>query len=139
MNKLVKVKMKSLSRVRLFATLRTVVYQASPSMGFPGKSTGVGCRFLLQGIFLTQGSNPGLLHYRQILYHLSHQGSPKPTALDIPRQSSIQVLVRPTLLSFQDQMRSDAFRVVLPSLSYQGTPITVKAQTIPSTTVLTKS
>ena len=29
--------------------------------------------FLLQGIFLTQGSNPGLLHYRQILYHLSHQ------------------------------------------------------------------
>ena len=31
--------------------------------------------FLLQGIFLTQGSNPGLLHCRQILYHLSHQGS----------------------------------------------------------------
>ena len=30
---------------------------------------------LLQGIFLTQGSKPGLLHYRQILYHLSHQGS----------------------------------------------------------------
>ena len=32
--------------------------------------------FLLQGIFLTQGSNPGLLHCRQILYCLSHQGSP---------------------------------------------------------------
>ena len=30
---------------------------------------------LLQGIFLTQGSNPGLLHCSQILYHLSHQGS----------------------------------------------------------------
>ena len=29
------------------------------------------------GIFLTQGSNPGLLHCKQILYHLSHQGSPK--------------------------------------------------------------
>ena len=28
------------------------------------------------GIFPTQGSNPGLLHHRQILYHLSHQGSP---------------------------------------------------------------
>ena len=41
---------------------------------FPGKNTGVGCHFLLQGIFLTQGSNPGLLHCRQILY-LSHQGS----------------------------------------------------------------
>ena len=32
--------------------------------------------FLLQGIFPTQGSNPGLLHFRQILYHLSHQRSP---------------------------------------------------------------
>ena len=42
---------------------------------FLGKSTGVGCHFLLQGIFLTQGWNPGLLHCRQVLYHLSHQGS----------------------------------------------------------------
>ena len=41
-----------------------------------GKNTGVGCDFLLQGIFPTQGLNPGLLHYRQILYHLSYQGSP---------------------------------------------------------------
>ena len=38
---------------------------------FPGKDTRVGCHFLLQGIFPTQGSNPGLLHYRQILYCLS--------------------------------------------------------------------
>ena len=41
-----------------------------------GQNTGVGSRSLLQGIFLTQGSNPGLPHCRQILYHLSHQGSP---------------------------------------------------------------
>ena len=41
---------------------------------FPGTSTGVGCHFLLQGIFLTQESNPGLPHCRQTLYHLSHQG-----------------------------------------------------------------
>ena len=34
------------------------------------------CHSLLQGIFLTQGSNPGLLHHRQILYHLNQQGSP---------------------------------------------------------------
>ena len=34
---------------------------------FPGKNTGVGCHFLLQGIFLTQGSNPGLPHCRQTL------------------------------------------------------------------------
>ena len=41
---------------------------------FPGKSTGVGCHSLLQGIFLTQGRNPGLLHCRQTLYLLSHRG-----------------------------------------------------------------
>ena len=41
---------------------------------FPGKNTGVGCHFLLQEIFPTQGLNPGLLHCRQRLYHLSHQG-----------------------------------------------------------------
>ena len=37
--------------------------------------TGVGCHFLLQGIFPTQGSNLGLLHCRWILYQLSQQGS----------------------------------------------------------------
>ena len=36
----------------------------------------MGCHSLLQGIFLTQELNLGLLHCRQILYHLSHQGSP---------------------------------------------------------------
>ena len=39
----------------------------------PGKNTGVGCHALLQGIFPTQGSNPSLLRWRRILYHLSHQ------------------------------------------------------------------
>ena len=43
----------------------------------PGKNTGVGCHSLFQGIFLTLGLNPGLLHCRRILYCLSHQGSPK--------------------------------------------------------------
>ena len=42
----------------------------------PGKHTAVGSHPLLQGIFPTQGLNLGLLHCRQILYHLSHQGSP---------------------------------------------------------------
>ena len=41
-----------------------------------GQNTGVGSLSLLQGIFPTQGSNPGLLHCRQILYQLSHKGSP---------------------------------------------------------------
>ena len=40
----------------------------------PGEDTGVGCHFLLQRIFPTQGSNPGLPHYGQMLYCLSHQG-----------------------------------------------------------------
>ena len=42
---------------------------------FPGKTTGVGCHFFLQGIFLTQGLNLRPLHCRWILYWLSHQGS----------------------------------------------------------------
>ena len=40
----------------------------------PGNNTGVGCHSLLQGIFLTQGLNPCVLHCRQILHRLSHQG-----------------------------------------------------------------
>ena len=42
----------------------------------PGKNTGVGCHSLLQRIFQTQGSNPGLPHCKQSLYYLSHKGSP---------------------------------------------------------------
>ena len=68
--------MKSLSRVRLFVTPWTVAYQASQSMGFYRQEYWSGFHFLLQGIFLTQGSNLGLLHRRQILHPLSHQGSP---------------------------------------------------------------
>ena len=41
----------------------------------------MGCHFLLQGIFPTQESNLGLQHCRQMLYHLSHQGSPTITIL----------------------------------------------------------
>ena len=43
----------------------------------PDKNTPVGCHALLWGIFLIQGQNPCLLHCRQVLYHLSNQGSPK--------------------------------------------------------------
>ena len=46
----------------------------------PGKYTGVSSSAFLQGLFPTQGSNPGLLHCRRILYCLSHQGS----FLDLP-------------------------------------------------------
>ena len=63
--------------VQLFVTPWSVAHQASLSLGFPGKKTGVGCPFILQGIFPTHGYNPGLPHYRQILYCLSHRVSPK--------------------------------------------------------------
>ena len=42
----------------------------------PGQNTGVSSLSLLQGIFPNQGSNPGLPHCRQIIYQLSHKGSP---------------------------------------------------------------
>ena len=56
-----------LSHVRLFATLWTVALQAPLSWDSPGKNTRVGCHFLLQGIFPTQGLNPGLPHCGRIL------------------------------------------------------------------------
>ena len=71
------VKVKSLSRVpTLCDPIDCSPLGSSVHGNFPGKSAGVGCHFLLQGIFLTQGSNPGLPHCRHMLYRLSHQGSP---------------------------------------------------------------
>ena len=55
----------------------TVACQAPCPWDFPGKNTGVGSRPFLQGIFLIQRSNPCLLHCSQILYQMSHKGSPK--------------------------------------------------------------
>ena len=68
------------SRVQLFATLWTVARLALLPWDSPGKNTGVGCRALLQGIFLTQRSNPHLvclLHWQAgslplLLLLLSH-------------------------------------------------------------------
>ena len=53
----------------------------------PGQNTGVGSYSLVQEIFLTQGSNPGLQHCRQIRYQLSHQGSP---SQDHPQEKQMQ-------------------------------------------------
>ena len=44
---------------------------------YPRQNTAVGSLSLLQGIFPTQGLNPGLSHCRRILYQLSHKGSPR--------------------------------------------------------------
>ena len=76
MNKWEKKKQKnqSVSRVQLFVTPRTVPCQTSLSIGLSKEEYWSGLHFLLQGIFLTQGSNQGLLNCKQILYCLSHQG-----------------------------------------------------------------
>ena len=55
------------------------------SWNLPGKNNGVGCHSLLHRMFPIQGSNPSLLHCRQILYHLSHQGS-----LAFPGETSVK-------------------------------------------------
>ena len=65
-------KWKLLSRVPLF-----VPHGPYSPWNSPGQNTGVCNHSLLQGIFPTQGSNPGLPHCRRILYQLSHQGSPR--------------------------------------------------------------
>ena len=65
-------KWKSLSHIRLFETLWTI-----QSCNSPGQNTEVGSHSILQGIFPTQGLNPGFPHCRQILYQQSHKGSPK--------------------------------------------------------------
>ena len=45
--------------------------QAPLSVEFPGKNTGVGFHSLLQGLFPTQESNPGVLHCKRVLYHIA--------------------------------------------------------------------
>ena len=52
-----------------------IACQATLSVDFPGKNTVVGCHFLLQAIFPTQGSNPGLLHWQVDSLPLRHLGS----------------------------------------------------------------
>ena len=51
-----------LSHVWIFMTPWTGTHQAPLSIDFPGKNIRAGCHLILQGIFLTQGSNPHLLH-----------------------------------------------------------------------------
>ena len=66
----------SLSCVQLFCDpMNCNLPGSSVHEDSPGKNTGVGCHALLQGIFPTQGLNPGFPHCRRILYHLSLQGS----------------------------------------------------------------
>ena len=70
----------SLSHVRLFGTPWAVALQAPLSMEFSRQESGVGCHFLLQGIFQIQGLNPWLLHllhWQDDSLPLSRLGSPR--------------------------------------------------------------
>ena len=77
-----------------------------------GKNTGVGCHALLQGIFPTQGLNPDLSHCRWILYHLSHQGSPR--ILECVAIPSSGDLPDPGIKPGSPSLLADSFPVELP-------------------------
>ena len=70
----------------------------------PDKDTGVGSHPLLQGIFPTQGLNPGLLYCRWIFCHLSHQGSPRVASFALLHNS---LLIH---LSWRNDRQSVCFR-----------------------------
>ena len=79
----------------------------------PAQNTGVGSLSLLQGIFPTQGSNPGLPHCRRILYQLSHQGISR----ILERSLSLLQQIFPTQESNQGLLHC---RRILYQLNYQG-------------------
>ena len=84
-----------LSRVWLLATLWTVVLQSPLSMGFPRQEYQSGLLFPSPGIFMIQGLNSLLLcilHYRQIVYPLSHQGSPIKEILTLNFLSFLKII-----------------------------------------------
>ena len=78
----------------------------------PGQNTGVGSRSLLQGIFPSQRLNPGLPHRRRILYHLSHQGSPR--ILEWAAIPSPRDLPDPGIKPGSSALQADSFPAELP-------------------------
>ena len=81
----------------------------------PGQNTGVGSLSLLQGIFSTQGLNPGLLHCRQILYQLSHK-KPENTG-----EGSLSLL-QGIFLTKESNRGLLHCRWILYQLNYEGRP-----------------
>ena len=110
-----------LSHVQLFVTpMDCSPPWSSVHRDSPGQNTGLGCHALLQGLFPTQGLNLGFPHFRQILYHLSHQGSPR-----ILEYMCILFLLQgnfPTQESNQGVLHC---RQILQQLSYLGSSFTL--------------
>ena len=112
---------------------------------FPSKSTEVGCHFLLQRIFLTQGLNLGLPHCRQALYCLSHQGSL--SAIKVMSSAYLRLLIfLQAIFNPLCDSSSSAFRIMYSKykLNKQGeniqlwcTPFPIWNQSIVSCLVLT--
>ena len=102
---------------------KSVVSNSMILKNSPGQNTGVGSLSLLQGIFLTQGSNQGLLHFRWILYQLSYQGSlgADPLSLDLPLFITIlspsSPILQALLLRAQDSTVSIRSHL-LPAIGY---------------------
>ena len=77
-----------------------------------GKNLRVGCHALLQGIFPTEGLNPALLHYRQILYGLSHQGSMN---AGVGTRSLLQEIFLTQESNWSPALQADSLPAELPS------------------------
>ena len=120
---------------------RVKVAQSCPSLcdhglystrNSPGQNTGVGSLSLLQGIFPTQGSNPGLPHYRWILYQLSHKEALKPHCNLIISTKTLGFL---KVFVFQGSLPvPPSFHRLVQYLRAFGT--SDKSRTIPSLTIL---
>ena len=95
----------------------------------------MGCYAPLQGIFPTQGLNPGILHCRQILYQLSHKGNPwtvarqAPLSMEFPRQEYWSGLPFPSTGIFPTQGSNPGLlhcRQILYQLSHKGSPLYIE-------------
>ena len=85
-----------------------VAHQAPLFMGFPGKNAGVGCHFLLQGIFSTQGLNPRLLYWQANCLLVNHLGNPSCLA-DIFSVTKLARCIRCSLTQFPSFQISQKF------------------------------
>ena len=117
-------KVELFSCVQFFVTPWTVAHQAPPSMGFSRQEYCSGLPFPSedlegQGIFLTQGSNVGLSHCRQTLYHLSHKGSPDDCALSILHLSNSVTLCQTVFLVQGVKIKKYVFSVPQPHVPLQ--------------------
>ena len=113
--------------VQLFETPWTVAYQAPPPMEFSRPEYWSGLSFPSPGDFPTQRSNLGLLHCRQILYHLSHQRSPY-LQIKIPGNCNVQPRFHWSNSTFRDTAIISSFTAV-PRDRYWQPQVSLSLQT----------